>query len=101
MYDIKFNISNDMYHITGSETVIYTNAEDVELKEVKFRLFPNILGGDMHVDEVFVNDKVIIPNYTLNDSLLTVPLKIRGERWRGARGRCARTGTCISNDSRL
>ena len=76
MYDIKFNISNDMYHITGSETVIYTNAEDVDLKEVKFRLFPNILGGDMHVDEVFVNDEVIIPNYTLNDSLLTVPLKI-------------------------
>ncbi|HQX02340.1 MAG TPA: hypothetical protein PLQ94_09535, partial [Anaerolineales bacterium] len=75
MYDIKFNISNDMYHITGSETVIYTNAENVELKEVKFRLFPNILGGDMHVDEVFVNDEVIIPNYTLNDSLLTVPLK--------------------------
>lgn len=76
MYDIKFNISNDMYHITGSETVIYTNAEDIDLKEVKFRLFPNILGGDMHVDEVFVNDEVIIPNYKLNDSLLTVPLKI-------------------------
>ncbi|NOT04727.1 MAG: M1 family metallopeptidase [Anaerolineales bacterium] len=75
IYDIKFNISDDMYHITGSETVIYTNAEDVELKEVKFRLFPNILGGDMHVDEVFVNEEVIIPNYTLNDSLLTVPLK--------------------------
>ena len=29
MYDIKFNIANDLYHITGSETVIYTNAEDI------------------------------------------------------------------------
>ena len=75
MYDIKFNIADDLFHITGSETVIYTNAEDVELKEVKFRLFPNILGGDMHVNEVFVNDEAIIPNYTLDDSLLTVPLK--------------------------
>jgi hypothetical protein len=76
MYDIKFNIADDMYHITGSETVTYTNAEVIELKEVKFRLFPNILGGDMHVNEVFVNKEAIIPNYTMNDSLLTVPLKI-------------------------
>ena len=75
IYDIKFNIADDMYRITGDETVIYTNAEDIALNEVKFRLFPNILGGDMHVDEVFVNDQAIIPNYTLDDSLLTVPLK--------------------------
>jgi aminopeptidase N len=75
MYDIKFNFADDLYHITGNETVNYTNAEDVELKEVKFRLFPNILGGEMHVDEVTVNGEAIIPNYSLNDSLLTVPLK--------------------------
>ncbi|MDO9300882.1 MAG: hypothetical protein Q7T89_05835, partial [Anaerolineales bacterium] len=75
MYDVKFNIADDLVHITGNETVIYTNAEDVELKEIKFRLFANILGGKMHVDEVFVNGEVIIPNYSLNDSLLTVPLK--------------------------
>ena len=47
MYEIKFNIADDLYHITGNETVTYTNAEDIELKEVKFRLFPNILGGEM------------------------------------------------------
>jgi hypothetical protein len=75
MYDIQFNIADDLVHITGSETVTYTNAEDIELNEVKFRLFPNILGGEMHVDEVTVNGEVVIPNYTLNDSLLTVPLK--------------------------
>ncbi len=75
IYDIQFNIADDMVHIKGSETVTYTNAEDIELNEVKFRLFPNILGGEMHVDEVNVNGEVIVPNYTLNDSLLTVPLK--------------------------
>jgi hypothetical protein len=75
MYEIKFNIADDFYHITGSETVIYTNAEDINLKEVKLRLFANILGGEMHVDEVTVNGEVIIPNYSLNDSLLTAPLK--------------------------
>ena len=75
MYDIRFNIADNLFHITGSETVIYTNAEDIELKEVKLRLFPNILGGKMHVSEVFVDDEAIIPNYTLDDSLLTVPFK--------------------------
>ena len=75
MYDIKFNIADDLYHITGQETVHYTNAEDIELKEIKFRLFGNILGGEMHVAEVNVNGEVITPNYSLNDSLLTVPLK--------------------------
>jgi len=75
MYEINFNIADDLYHITGNETVIYTNAEDIELKEVKFRLFANILGGEMRVDEVTANGEVIIPNYSLNDSLLTVPLK--------------------------
>ena len=75
MYDIKFIIADDLYHITGQETVLYTNAEDIELKEIKFRLFGNILGGEMHVAEVNVNGEVITPNYSLNDSLLTVPLK--------------------------
>jgi len=75
MYEIKFNISDDLVHITGNETVIYTNAEEVELNEVKFRLFANILGGEMHVDEVTVNGEVVIPNYSLNDSRLSVPLK--------------------------
>ena len=75
MYEINFNIADDMYHITGEETVNYTNAEDAALTEIKLRLFPNILGGEMHVDEVFVNDEAIIPNYTLDDSLLSVPLK--------------------------
>ena len=75
MYSINFNIADDLYHINGSESVIYTNAEDVVLNEIKFRLFPNILGGEMHVDEVNAGGEIIVPNYTLNDSLLTVPLK--------------------------
>ena len=75
MYDIKFNIADDLYHITGTETVIYTNAEDVKLKEVELRLFPNILGGEMHANQVTVDGEIITPNYSLNDSLLIVPLK--------------------------
>jgi hypothetical protein len=75
MYDIKFNIADNLYHITGNETVTYTNAEDVELKEVRFRLFPNILGGKMHVDKVTADGKAITPKYSLKDSLMTVSLR--------------------------
>jgi hypothetical protein len=75
MYEIQFNIADDLSHITGNETVIYTNAEDIDLEEVQLRLFANILGGSMEVDEVTVNGEIVIPNYSLNDSLLIVPLK--------------------------
>lgn len=75
LYEIKFKIADDMFHIAGEEKVTYTNAEDVSLTEVKFRLFGNLLGGEMHVDEVIVDGEVIVPNYSLDDSLLTVPLK--------------------------
>ena len=75
LYEIQFTIEDDLYHVKGHETVIYTNAEDSALNEVKFRLFPNILGGEMHVDEVDAGGTIVVPNYTLDDSLLTVPLK--------------------------
>jgi len=75
MYEINFNIADDMYHITGEETVIYTNAEDAALNEVKLRLFPNILGGEMLIDEVFVNNEASIPTYTLKNSLISIPFK--------------------------
>jgi len=75
IYTIKFNIADDMYHITGSESVEYTNNEDVELTEIQFRLFPNVQGGSMSVENVKVNDKDVTPQYSLEDSLLIVPLE--------------------------
>ena len=74
IYHLEFTIGDDLVHVIGKEEVRYTNTEDAALNEVKFRLFPNILGGEMHVGEVLVDGKPIIPNYSLNDSLLTVPL---------------------------
>lgn len=75
LYSIDFVIADDLYHVTGSETVIYTNAEDIALNEVKFRLFPNILGGEMTVENVMVNGEAVTPNYALNESLITIPFK--------------------------
>jgi len=75
MYEIHFDIAADLTHVSGSETVTYTNAEDIDLNEVKLRLFANILGGKMQVENVTVNNEAVTPAYSLNNSLMTVPLK--------------------------
>ena len=74
-YSIKFTIADDLYHITGSEEIIYTNTEDVNLDEIQLRLFPNILGGEMTVKNVKINENEVRPKYSLNNSLLILPLE--------------------------
>jgi hypothetical protein len=73
VYHLEFNIAEDLYHVTGTEEVRYTNAETVPLNEVELRLFPNILGGEMTVTEVSVEGKSVTPTYGLENSLLIVP----------------------------
>ncbi len=72
-YAINFVIADDLYHITGNQAVLYTNTENVDLNEINLRLFPNILGGEMTVENVTVNGKAVSPEYSLENSLLTVP----------------------------
>jgi hypothetical protein len=74
MYRIALTIEDDIYHISGSEEVRYTNTEEVALDEVRFRLFPNILGGEMNVTEVLVNEQSVTPAFSLEDSLMSVTL---------------------------
>jgi len=74
VYHLELNIADDMYHITGMEEVQYTNTESVALNEVEFRLFPNILGGEMEVTNLQVNGESVIPQFGLENSLMIVPL---------------------------
>ena len=74
VYHIEFNIADDIYHVTGTEEVHYTNTESVSLDKVEFRLFPNILGGEMRVTDLQVDGQSITPQYGLKNSLMTVPL---------------------------
>jgi peptidase M1-like protein len=73
VYHLEFNIAEDLYHVTGAEEVRYTNAETVPLNEVQLRLFPNILGGEMTVTDVKIDEKSVTPKYGLENSLLIVP----------------------------
>jgi len=74
LYTLNYNIHDDMYHITGSESVEYTNTEAVDLTEIQLRLFPNIMGGSMMVKNVKVNGSDVSPVYGLQKSLLILPL---------------------------
>ena len=74
VYHLAFQIADDLFHITGTETVRYTNAEDVPLDQVQFRLFPNILGGEMTVSNLTVDEQSVRPRLELQNSLLIVPL---------------------------
>jgi hypothetical protein len=74
VYHITFNISDAIYKITGTEEVRYTNAESIALNEVHFRLFPNILGGELQVTNLQADDEPVTPRYELANSLMIVPL---------------------------
>ena len=72
VYHLEFNIADDLYHITGTEEVRYTNAEELALDQVQFRLFPNILGGEMTVSNLTVDGQSVTPKLELQNSLLIV-----------------------------
>jgi len=72
VYHLDITIAENLYQITGTEEVSYTNTEDVELNEVEFRLFPNILGGKMTISNLTVNGQPITPEYQLANSLMIV-----------------------------
>jgi hypothetical protein len=74
VYHLEFTIADNLYQITGSEEVRYTNTENVPLTEVHFRLFPNILGGEMKIANLTVNGQTATPSYELADSLMIVLL---------------------------
>jgi len=73
VYHLELEIANDLYHVTGTEEVRYTNKEDRTLNEVSFRLFPNILGGTMKISNLRVGELATSPKYELNNSLMIVP----------------------------
>jgi aminopeptidase N len=75
IYHIEFSIADDFHQLTGTEEVRYTNNEDVELAEVQFHLFPNILGGQMAISSVTVNAQEVDVSYELENSVMRVPLQ--------------------------
>lgn len=74
VYHLELSIAEDLYHVSGHQEVHYTNTEEIPLSEVQFRLFPNILGGEMNISNLKVNNQDVSPQLELDNSLLVVPL---------------------------
>jgi aminopeptidase N len=74
VYHIDYTISDDFTSVTGQETVHYTNRENIVLDEIQVHLLPNVLGGEMSVSSVLVDDQPVDPSYGLENSLLRIAL---------------------------
>jgi len=75
-YFIELVVDVENLTLTGSERLLYTNNETVDLKEVYFRLFPNSpgYGGAMEIDRVIVNGQEAQVIYEFSNSALEIPL---------------------------
>jgi len=74
VYHIDLQIPDDCLLLQGREEVCYTNQEDEPLNEVYFRLYPNLLGGEIPVSAVKVDGKEVEPTYEAANSAMRVPL---------------------------
>lgn len=77
-YTITATVDYDRQAFQGQQRVDYTNAEDVALDRLYFRLFPNGGGsygdGSLSVTQVLVDSQPTTTNLTLSDSVLEVTL---------------------------
>lgn len=73
IYHLELNLDDDLYHLTGKEEARYTNNETTPLDEVRFHLFPNILGGEIEISNLSVDGKEVSPKPESENSILIVP----------------------------
>jgi hypothetical protein len=73
-YHIDLAVDMETLTLTGSQRVLYTNNETVELGEIYFRLFPNTPdhGGQMSVERILVNGQEPEVTYELSNTAMKV-----------------------------
>ncbi len=75
VYHLDLHISDSLDSVIAAQELRYTNQERETLNEVRFHLYPNLLGGRVEVTAVSVNDLPTSPTFTgVNDSVMSVPL---------------------------
>ncbi len=75
-YHIDLSVEMETLTLTGSQRLLYTNNEAVELGEIYFRLFPNTpgYGGRLSVERILVNGQEPEVSYELSDTAMKVVL---------------------------
>lgn len=74
VYHIDLSIDETLTNLVGRQELRYSNAEDVALEEVYFRLYPNLMGGAITVENLQANGTPVTPEHELAESALRVPL---------------------------
>lgn len=75
-YHVDLAVDMETLTLTGSQRVLYTNNEPVDLSEIYFRLFPNTPehGGRLSVERILVNGQEPQVSYELSDTAMKVLL---------------------------
>jgi len=76
VYQVSVDIPDDLETVGGHLEVQYTNREDVALKVVYFRLYPNVSGGKITVSDVMVDGEAVEVGEQYGGSALRVPLPV-------------------------
>jgi len=75
VYHIEMTLDESLASIRGREELLYTNREDIPLNELYLHLFPNLVKGIIHTNDVLVNGQPVAPTLELEDSVLRIPLE--------------------------
>lgn len=74
IYHLDLRISQEMTQVSGVMDIRYTNQEVVTLDDIYFHLYPNLLGGQIMVDDLSVNDTAVSPALEKANTILRIPL---------------------------
>ena len=75
VYHMQLEIDEDLKNISGKMEVRFTNQEQVDLTDVYFRLYPNILGGSLEAQDITLDGEPAVSQLSTADTLLRIVLK--------------------------
>ncbi len=72
--EISLNPEDELFRVSGSEQVVYTNQESEALKEIYFKLIPNMGGDYLGVSDVRVDGQTVNPLLEYENSVMRIDL---------------------------
>ncbi len=75
VYHMDIAIAPDLTSVSGRQEILYTNQESTPLDAVYYHLYPNILGGQVDVLVITVNEQPVSAELLNQDAILRVPLE--------------------------
>jgi len=73
-YRIELKIDSKLRRIEGTQEVLFTNSEEVDLNEIIFRMYPALFGAAVQWGEIQLDDQPAEYLLTGADSVVNIPL---------------------------